>query len=247
MHDTGTLRARLRWYAPGLRMARHAHERHQLSLLLVGTLGEDGPREEMRLDVPAVGIKPAGSPHTNDYGPAGALILTVEVDPALDLGQTLRLPARWQWRTRPSAALLACGRALLRDMRHGLGGDGEGRLWELVACMDDSDGPPPGRPPDWVARSRARLHEEATPLAELAHDEGLHPVYFARGFLRWTGWRPSAYRAHARVQRALAAIAGSAPLADVALQAGFADQAHFTRAVRHFCGLSPTQLRALMA
>ena len=48
--------ARLSWYAPDLRMASHEHDRHQLSLLLAGTLGESGRGGDLRLDVPAVEV-----------------------------------------------------------------------------------------------------------------------------------------------------------------------------------------------
>ncbi len=245
----GQLSSRVSWYGPGLHMHRHAHDCHQVSLLLGGTLGERGPGGEVRLDVPAVGVKPAGLVHANDYGPAGALILGIDLPATLELPRMQGMAAAWQWRTRPAAPLLAQARVLLADL---LAGDApecnaEARLWELLATMAGSGQRPAGAPPRWVAHACQRLQEEPVPLALLAAEEGLHPVYFARAFARWMDCPPSRYRARAQLQRAMAAIAAGQPLAMAAQQAGFADQAHLNRVARQHCGLTPARLRTLLA
>jgi AraC family transcriptional regulator len=116
-----------------------------------------------------------------------------------------------------------------------------------MSKADCGNSSPPSPPPGWIARVCARLQEEATPLADLARDEDLHPVYFSRAFARWTGNSPSTLRARARMQRALAAVSAGHSLVDAALQAGFADHAHFSRAARAHSGLCPRQLRTLLA
>jgi len=51
---------------------------------------------------------------------------------------------------------------------------------------------------------------------------------------------PAAFRAEARVHRALALMAaGGASLAGIAAGTGFADQAHMTRAIRALTGRPP--------
>ncbi len=242
------LSARAAWYRPNLRMQRHAHECHQVSLLLAGTLGEQGRREEVRLDVPAVGIKPAGVEHANDYGPAGALILGIDLPAGFNLSRELGLPARWQWRARPSPALLGLARSLLPELVAGAATADtvETRLWELLAAMAGCGQAPSGRPPAWVVRACERLHEAPMPLAALAAEEGLHPVYFARAFARWVGCAPSTFRARAQLQHALAGVAAGQSLAMAACHAGFADQAHFSRVARQHGGLSPARLRRLL-
>lgn len=242
------LRARLGWYAPGQRMARHAHAQHQFSILLGGTLGESAAGEDLRIAGPAVGFKAAGLDHANDYGPAGALIFGVELE-ASPRSEDARRTMDWRWRAAPSAVLLRHSRALLDDLITGVDADPESRLWELVAAITDSGGTAAGgkgQPPRWLARVSARLQEEATPLADLARDEGLHPVYVSRAFLRWNGCTPSTQRIRARLQRALAALSAGRSLVESALLAGFSDHAHFSRTARAHVGLSPRQLRTVL-
>jgi AraC family transcriptional regulator len=123
----------------------------------------------------------------------------------------------------------------------------EGQSWELLAAMAGCADGRDGTPPRWVVRACERLHEEAAPLARLAAEQGVHPVYFARAFARWVGCPPSVFRARAQLQRALAQVAAGVPLATAALHGGFADQAHFSRVARQHCGAAPARLRALLA
>ncbi|WP_269791357.1 AraC family transcriptional regulator [Stenotrophomonas sp. Iso1] len=248
LFEAERLSVRVSWYAPGLRMHRHAHDCHQVSLLLMGTLGEQGPRDDVRLATPAVGIKPAGAVHANDYGPVGALILGFNLPPAFNLPDALGSSDAAQWRLDPPPALLAQGRSTLAQLLAGATAacDTEAMLWELLATVGSVPPRPSGTPPLWIARVCERLQQEAASLTVLAQEQGLHPVYFARAFARWMGCTPSTFRTRAQLQRALPLLAAGQPLAMVALHAGFADQAHFSRVARQHSGLTPARLRGLL-
>ncbi len=243
------LSARVSWYAPGLRMPRHVHDCHQLSLLL-GTLGERTPQRDVRLATAAVGVKPAGLAHANDYGPSGALILGINLPATVDLRATLGIEAGWQWRERPAPALLArAGGTLAQLLRADpvpAPAQTEAGLWELLATMTATARRPEGTPPRWLARACERLCEEAVGVAALAAELGLHPVYVARAFVHWMGCTPSVFRLRAQLQRALPLLAAGQSLATAASQAGFADQAHLSRVARQYSGLTPTRLAALL-
>lgn len=92
---------------------------------------------------------------------------------------------------------------------------------------------------------RIRDHVEAhlsAPIAvpDLARIAGLSESWFARSFKRATGLSPHRWLLHQRLARARGLIEGSQlTLAEVAAEAGFADQAHLTRSFRDLTGQTP--------
>ena len=76
-------------------------------------------------------------------------------------------------------------------------------------------------------------------LGELALAAGMSPFALVRAFRSETGLPPHAYVNHLRVRLARQLLdSGMAP-ADVAAQAGFADQAHLTRHFKRVVGVPP--------
>jgi AraC family transcriptional regulator len=92
------------------------------------------------------------------------------------------------------------------------------------------------------------MHEDAArplSLAELAELAGVHPVHLAASFRRCYGTTVAAYLRQLRIELACRELARSdAPLADVALAAGFADQSHFGRTMKRILGVTPAAFRA---
>jgi AraC-like DNA-binding protein len=83
-------------------------------------------------------------------------------------------------------------------------------------------------------------------LTEWAQNRGMAPASISRGFRRVYEVSPTAFRAQLRARRAWRSLVnGDLPLAVVALDNGFADQAHMTRAVTIVTGRSPSQWRRL--
>jgi AraC family transcriptional regulator len=80
-------------------------------------------------------------------------------------------------------------------------------------------------------------------LADLAVDAGLGVRQFCRAFRASTGTSPHQYVLRQRVERARRLIATGRPLAEVALQCGFADQTQLTRVFRRHFGLPPALYR----
>jgi AraC-like DNA-binding protein len=100
-----------------------------------------------------------------------------------------------------------------------------------------------------VDEVRQALHvEPGFGLSELARLVGLSPYHLSRVFRHTCGVSISRYRIRLRVRRALERLAdGERDLAALAHGAGFADQAHLTRAVRAETGETPGRLRTLLA
>jgi AraC-like DNA-binding protein len=88
---------------------------------------------------------------------------------------------------------------------------------------------------------------EQTQASTLEKIAGTDRFTITRHF-RWAfGTSPDRYRTLRRLALAQAAIASGLPLAQVAAEAGFADQSHMTRQFKRTYGLTPTRWRALRA
>lgn len=82
-------------------------------------------------------------------------------------------------------------------------------------------------------------------LARLASISGLSEDHFARAFRESAGVPPHRYLLQRRLARAQELLASSElPIADIALQLGFADQSHLTNLFRRHVGSTPGQVRA---
>lgn len=79
---------------------------------------------------------------------------------------------------------------------------------------------------------------------ELARAAGMSTRAFERGFAREYGLPPQQYLQRLRVRTACRALVETREsIAAVALRCGFADQSHFTRALRRLVGLTPARYR----
>jgi len=85
--------------------------------------------------------------------------------------------------------------------------------------------------------------DEKVHLADVAEAAGLPPFRLLRAFQRTTGMTPHAYQRQARARLAAGMIRLGHPLREVAMAAGFADQAHLTRIFRRTMGVTPGAYR----
>lgn len=91
-------------------------------------------------------------------------------------------------------------------------------------------------------------HPDAGDLIRLARALGVSPAHLSRTFRAHCDMTLSRYRNRVRVSRVLARIEeGEDDLAGLAVELGFADQAHLTRAVRREVGHPPGRLRELFS
>jgi AraC family transcriptional regulator len=84
-------------------------------------------------------------------------------------------------------------------------------------------------------------------MVDLAREVAIHPAHLSRVFKQQTGMTIGTFARQARLQVALEQMANSSTsLSTIAVQAGFSDQAHMTRAVRAETGLTPSMYRRMM-
>lgn len=106
---------------------------------------------------------------------------------------------------------------------------------------------PAGREPAAVARMKERIAAgvetgERLTVAELAAEVGLHPATLIRSCARATGLTPHAHVVRRRLAEARRLLLAGMPAAEVAVTAGFCDQAHMIRQFRRHLGVTPGAL-----
>jgi AraC family transcriptional regulator len=248
--DVGALRFMDLRFPSSLVLPSHAHDRPTFAVVMRGSF-----ETRLATDVELCGrsslrIEPAGSQHTNHFGPLGAHIVVVQPDPASPLlGPAADAFDRAQHRRDEHAGLI--GRAIAGEFRHR---DAVSPLalqslgLELVAAVARSSRAPRGAPP-WVTQATELIHDrflEALRIETIAAGVGVRPSELVRAFRAYHGVPIGTYARRLRLEWVARRLAESEdPIARLAVEAGFADQPHLTRAFLAFTGLTPARYRRL--
>jgi AraC family transcriptional regulator len=124
----------------------------------------------------------------------------------------------------------------------------EALMLELfAACGRQRDTPDA---PSWLRVVRAtmqRRFREPLTLSTLADHADVQAAHLARAFRRHYGATVGELLRDLRVTYAKERLASRAPLHEIALDAGFADQSHFTRTFRRVTGMTPGAFRRALS
>jgi AraC family transcriptional regulator len=241
-------------FPPLAKLPLHTHERATVAVILNGSF--DGLMRHTSHPCPASTLitEPPGEPHGNRFEGAGADVLTVQPDPGrLDLLEPLTGVLGEVNHMRDagvaSVARRAAGELRMPDTVAPFAV--EGLVLELLALAarlrrTDAIGAE-RRSPRWLSQARALLHDqyrEQLGLAEVADAVGVHPVHLARVFRLRYGTPVGAYVRGLRLSWAAGRLTDSQDaIAQIAHEAGFFDQSHFTRTFRQHFGLTPQAYR----
>jgi len=237
-------------YAALSRAGWHEHERPGLTFVLDGDMRESFARRTLECGKDALIAKPPDARHRNAYGKRGAdcLIIEVQWERVSSIGEETDILDRIAvWQGGGRAAIV---RRLARELREcgtAIGLLAEALVLELFASAARSrDGQPP-----WLRRAQELMHSEfrcIRRVSEVAVVAGVHPVHLARVFRAQFGCSVADYLRRLRLEWAATAIAeGEQSILDVALESGYADQSHFTRAFAGHFGVPPARYRKLHA
>jgi AraC family transcriptional regulator len=242
--DVGGLLLTETQYAPCARIPPHAHQHAYFCLVRQGQYTETYGDRTRSCRPLTLAYHPADEVHSEHFQTTGGRSFNVELNAAWaqrchECAPVLRNPTAVQGGPPAVLALRLYREFRLRDAVSPL--VIEGLVLEIVAELVRVT-VPPGLPP-WLARARDLLHarfQENLGLAEIASAVGIHPVYLASTFRRHFGRTIGDYLRQLRVEFACHQLArGGAPLAEIALAAGFADQSHFARVFKRYLGLTP--------
>lgn len=237
---------------PAEQVATHTHADAHFVLILEGDYHSSARGWRDDAPLPALIYNPPGTTHRDRFERcAGGRFLTISIDALAvadtDIGSARRHGSEPSL-APPHGAALARRLALhLADWDDSARLAGESVCFELLALTMEAPARRVGGGPKWIRTVCDRLGdacETAPSIGQLARALGLHPVYLAREFRRAVGCSPGEYLRHHRIERAASLLAASrAPLTEIALQCGFADQSHFTRQFRAAFGASPSAYR----
>jgi len=116
---------------------------------------------------------------------------------------------------------------------------------DLPGLLDTAKGSPVAEHPRLdMAAAFIRAHRlDPLSVDEVCQAVGLSRAYLIRAFGKRFGLTPHGYLLDQRVQHARAQLRLGRPIAEVALEAGFADQAHLQRAFKRHLAMTPGHYR----
>jgi AraC family transcriptional regulator len=226
----------------------HVHADPVISLVLEGDGSEEVGSRTRLLTAQDLLLTPAYAPHGYRFSTAGRWFNMQLTDawlariadgapPIPDAAQIVQSHAAAAWAVRVRTEIRQ------RDSVSSLAIDGA--LTLMVADLARSRVDAASTRPRWLRAVEEAIDTSiASPLAldALAAIAGVHPTHLLRTFRRYHGATISNYVRQRRVEHARTEIGkGNRPLSAIALEAGFADQSHFTRVFRHSFGETPGQ------
>jgi AraC family transcriptional regulator len=245
-----SFRVSLKTFAPGQKVVWAASAPGRLCVIMAGEMTETGRARLIRYRPADLVYKPPEERPRLSFGD-GVRTVTVELAPdrladldkaGLSLGRSFR---------HASATAAALGARISAELLHR---DEltplvvEGLALELLAeaCRLAQPVRRPGGP-RWLRQVRERLHSEFTrrlTLAECAREAGVHPVHLAQSFSAHYGESFGQCIRRLRIDLASRELAETPKsIADIALDSGFCDQSHLTRAFKRIRGLTPAGFR----
>lgn len=242
-------------YRPGVVVPAHVHGTPLVSSVLHGSMTEQHGRRAAICDAGSLIYQPPEEPHSHRFE-TGARCFIVQ------FGESWMSRMEEMEVLHPSAPLdLRRSRAnwLLDQIHHeftqqdraadlAIEGFSIALLSELARARNRGD---EGARPAWLMRVVELLHmtlvQDLT-MGDIAAAVEIHPVHMAKTFRRFYGCTMGEYVRRLRVERAKEQLASTdRPLSSVAFEAGFADQAHFSRVFKKLAGVTPSAFRAAHA
>lgn len=247
--QAGAFRISHKEYGPAFRQGVHSHESGTVDFNLAG--GGTGTYAGKPLESPAgvVEFYAPGREHSFASGPRGIRTMHVAFGPAV-LDGAWRDQSEAAGRQVDQARAIGLATRLLRELTDPDASSplaGEALAHELLAaaCRWRDRAQAGAR---WLAWVRERLHAGGEPsLEELAGLAGVHRSHLARSFSAQYGVSVGEYHRRLRLAAAAGRLARErTPLARLAHESGFADQAHLTRWFSRSMRLTPARYARIM-
>lgn len=231
------------------KLPEHSHQSAFLSTLLGGAYRERGQGKEIEVSRFSTVYHHPGMSHQDEVGRTGGWFFIVEIDKNwFDECSPIK--------ARDAGALVVEGPPLALQLfssyKNGTLSpfEAETMVLELLGAAGPQEKWRDRAAPQWLRRAVETLHDDpAFPhtVRSLAKSVGVHPVHLARVFRSRYGYSINHYLQGLRLEIALRRLESEeAKIADVAFDAGFSDQSHLCRVLKHWTGETPAHLRKLL-
>ncbi len=203
--------------------SRHSHEHAYAAIVLSGGYEEAGDHGRFRVKAGEVLLHDRFEAHVNRFLVSGAVVLN------------LRLPGVCS--VRPGIAALLDPDSIVQSA--------ERSVTEAAHVLLSAIKLQQSAIYDWPDElASALIANPSLCLSRWSRARGLKPWAVSRGFMQVFALSPSAFRARTRARQAFKAITTNLePMANIAADLDFADQAHMTRSVKQLTGKSPRDWR----
>jgi AraC family transcriptional regulator len=200
-------------YEPGMNLPSHSHGSDHLAILLEGSYLEQSS-QGVYLCLPGDAVHYGTDiHHSNLFGNRVGRCLNFEFQPG-EAPSTCQVNCSYV-PTEIRSLLASAG----RDVKPGISG--------------------------WLETARRKIdHFPSFTMSTLAQEVGVHPSYLAKSFRRAFGLSVGQYATLARVRYgARNLIETDTSIAEIAFDAGFFDQSHFSNTFQRITGFTPAHLR----
>lgn len=237
-------------FDPNSRLPRHAHENSYFCFSLQGVYTERYGNREVVCRPSALTFRSSAQTHEALVHNAKTRVFMLEISP--DWIERLRADSLTLEGTFDfyGGAVTKLGARLNREF-HKTDSSAklaiEGLALELLAQAARQPSYRIGAAPAWLRQAREMVSEhfsENLKLTQIAAGVGVHPVYLAAAFRQKFGVTIGEFVRKLRIEQACAQLnKPELTLPTIALQAGFADQSHFSKVFKAYVGLTPREYR----
>ncbi len=238
-------------YPDGFEMAPHDHRFDCLVFVMSGVL--TGTMGAMDLQAPPGSLfyVPMGARHTNQFhGSVRTFDIVLSPHHRENFGGYIQPITGFKTWENTAPTMIAS--RMISETRSSDSASSlilSGLLLELIGEASRATKETRTTPPPWLAKAidyaQANLSRPFS-IEEIGREIGVHPAHLSRVFRKQYGCTIGEYVRGLRLERASRLIRDAEiPLSEVAFDAGFTDQSHFSRSFKARMGMTPTRYRAL--
>lgn len=235
----------------GSKISEHAHENAHFCFVLQGSYSEFDDRRELICKPSTLTFRPPGEVHRDYFHDRDVRVFIIEIPPKwIDKlrEHSIQLCRAAEFQDGPLPQLTT---RLNREFHQTDTASAliiEGLTLELMAeAARYSARNGEHKIPCWLKQAKDLIHArfaENLTLEQIAAEVGVHPVHMATVFRRTYHSTVGEYIRRLRIEYACAELAqGKTPLGTIALDAGFANQAHFSSTFKRMTGFTPASYR----